>query len=31
MEGWVIFLIVVVVLILLATGIKIVKQYERGN
>lgn len=30
MEAWVIFLIVVVVLILLAAGIRIVKQYERG-
>ena len=30
MESWVIFLIVVVVLILLAAGIRIVKQYERG-
>jgi len=30
MESWVIFLIVVVVLILLAAGIRVVKQYERG-
>lgn len=30
MGAWIIFLIVVVVLILLATGIRIVKQYERG-
>ncbi len=30
MEAWVIFVIVVVLLILLAGGIRIVKQYERG-
>ncbi len=30
MSGWIIFLIVVVVLVLLAFTIKIVKQYERG-
>jgi len=30
MESWVIFLIVVVVFILLAAGIRVVKQYERG-
>ncbi len=30
MNPWIIFLIVVVILILLAFGIKVVKQYERG-
>ena len=30
MQGWIIFLIVIVALVLLVTAIKIVKQYERG-
>ena len=30
MDAWIIFLIVVVVLVLAAVGVKIVKQYERG-
>src|SRR3972149_4547015 len=30
MDTWIIFLIVVVVLVLVALGVKIVKQYERG-
>jgi len=30
MQAWVIFVIVVVVLILLAAGVRVVKQYERG-
>ena len=31
MDAWIIFLIVVVVLVLAAVGVKIVKQYERGG